>query len=143
MLEYEFLYYWILESRSALALVNFFYCLSVLFVPVVTYLFWKRKKIGWILLSVFLTKVLMTMFISSFLNTGTPIFADPSEADNYKFMRVLERFIEGGVFGGVLLLTCKRSVREVFKITSKTMVLTIFSTLALFVLYALVIFNLY
>lgn len=119
--EFGMLRYLLTESigKWDLSMIEYFFPLIIL--PLATILFWKRKKIGWILLSIFLTYSAVNAIGLFFINLGR----QPSEINvlNSIFSTVspIAYLITLLFFGGTLWLICKANIRDVFQITKKTM----------------------
>jgi hypothetical protein len=98
-----------------------FYLLPYFLLPIATLMFWKRKRIGWILLAafvVFSTVITLVMLIQSFLwsSSGIAVFDNlfprPSTTS---FIIPLILFI------WTLAVLCKIHIREAFSIDNKKM----------------------
>jgi len=143
-----FLYLFIKEFKITLLYIKYFtespldssfYLLPYLLLPIATFIFWKRKRIGWILLSsfvVFATVVTLVMLIQSFLwkPSGYAVFDNlfprPSTA---AYIIPLILFI------WTLYVLCKTNIREAFSINNqKTYASIIISGLATLALMSLV-----
>ena len=100
------------------------YLLPVLVLPVATLLFWRRKKYGWILLSIFLSYSVLTTVVSFILDfrsqhSGVEVIDNlfPATSPTTYLVRIF-------LFGGCLWLLCKNSIREVYAINKQTILVT-------------------
>jgi hypothetical protein len=125
-----FLYQSIIEFKIILLCIkgilgspleNSFYLLPHLLLPIATFMFWKRKMIGWILLAsfvVFSTVITIAMLIQSFLwkpsgfATLDNLFPRPSTT-SYIIPLIL--------FIWTLYILCKTNIREAFSVDSQKM----------------------
>lgn len=101
------------------------YFLPLLLLPIALFLFWKRKKIGWILLSVFITYSAMSViglfFLKAFVFTSGIVLSEPG----FQTLSYITYFINLLFFGGTLYIICSKDSREIYRITEKTMWITI------------------
>ena len=125
-----FLYLFTREFKTILLYIKYFsespldssfYLLPHLLLPIATLMFWKRKRIGWILLAAFVVfSVVLTfaMLIQSFqwspsgIATFDNLFPRPSTTS---FIIPLILFI------GTLYALCKKIIREAFSIDNQKM----------------------
>lgn len=111
-----------------LSMVEYFFPLILL--PLATILFWKRKKIGWGLMVVFLTYSATTTIGLFFMNLSRPSGLGTlgtvvlGRAPSAPYILALL------FFGTTLWLICKESVRHMYKISLSTMFLAIRLTMA-------------
>ena len=101
------------------------YLLPMIFLPIAIVLFWIRKKIGWILLTIFLTysvinAISLLYMILSNKSSGYSIIDSlfPSPSSTETILSLL-------FFGGALLTICKNSVREKYKIDKRQLIASI------------------
>lgn len=125
-----FLYLFIKEFKMILLYIKYFpgspmenssYLLPYLLLAIATIMFWKRKRIGWILLAafvVFSTVTTIVMLIQSFLRRSSGfaaidnLFPGPS---TISFIIPLILFI------WTLYVLCKKNIREAFSINNQKM----------------------
>lgn len=107
------------------------YFLPLIILPVVTFLFWKRKKIGWTLLAIFLTYSAVSAISLFFLTlnlqpSGIAVLDNlrPSTSPTTHLFTL-------AFFGGTLWVICKNNIREIYGINKKTMVSIISATTAI------------
>lgn len=99
--------------------------LPLMILPVATFLFWKRLKMGWILLTIYLTfsavNVLGLLFFSfSWKPSGIPVFDNLyPRPDPLVFIVSLIFFI------GAVYLLCNSAIRKHFSIDKQKMISTI------------------
>jgi hypothetical protein len=109
------------DAKWDFSLVLFFIPFMVL--PAGTFLFWRRKKPGWVLLSVFLTysafsEVVLLIIKLKMYSSGVRIF------DNiYPGSSLVSFLVRMFLFGGCLWLICKNNIREIYDIDKRTMFL--------------------
>jgi len=103
--------------------------------PVAILTFWKRKHIGWILLTAFviLYQVSAAWMLYKAITWESSRFA----ILNNIFPRpsILGCFIQLAFLSGVLFVLCKEDLREVYRVTKQIMVATIIITLILSLLF--------
>ncbi|WP_124981233.1 hypothetical protein [Nonlabens xiamenensis] len=110
-----------------LSIVEYFFPTIIL--PITVILYWKRNKIGWILLSIFLTYSALSAIVLFFANLGREP-SGISEIENLSPpVSPLVYIATLLFFGGYLFLNCKNGIRDKFKITKKAMIATIGLTL--------------
>ena len=116
-----------------LSMVLYFFPLVML--PIAILLFWKREKIGWILLAIFLSYSAFNAVILFFMNFGrqaSGIYAFEIVFPTVSPAAYLMSLI---FFGGFLFLIGKEDVRYLFKISKQTIINTITLTLILNVIF--------
>jgi len=112
----------------------------LLILPIIIFMFWKRKKFGWILVSLF-------FIFSAFIAFGEMIIIYTNQSSYIdltlgKTRSLTSAFLLLITFVFAQWVISKQNFRELFKISKKTMRLTIgitiFSTFALLILVALI-----
>ncbi len=110
------------------SMIGYFFPLILLSIAI--FLFWKRKKSGWVLLSIFLTYSAVTAIGLFFMNldyqpTGIPAFDSlfPTVSPITYLMSLI-------FHGGALWAIGKENVRNIYQISKWTMFITIGSTIA-------------
>jgi hypothetical protein len=129
-----FLYQFIKDFRIHVAFVkdipgnpfeSSLYLLPLILLPVAIFTFWKRKKLGWILLTIFLTFSAVGAMWSLFQSfnwkpSGLPVwdnlFPRPSPATYIIQLLFLV---------GTVLVLCKKNIREVFSVEKQRVGITI------------------
>ncbi len=99
-----------------LSMVKYFHPIILLITII---LFWKRNKIGWILLSSILTFAVMNTIVSFFQTSGRRLEGGAFEI---LFLIVVITLL---FYGSFLFLICKQGVLNIFKISRRTMFATI------------------
>ena len=129
-----FLYQLISDFGALLAYVKDFpgfpfvssmYLLPLIFLPIATIAFWKRKTVGWILLTIYTSASAvgeMSLLFQPFtwkptgLGSLDNLFPGPSPTT------IIVQLL---FFGGTLYVLCKSNIREVFSIDNQRMISTI------------------
>lgn len=111
------------EAEWDLSMVEYF--IPVILLPIAVVLFWRRRKIGWILLSIFLMYSALNAIILFFMNLGTQPSGIPALEEIFPTVSPAVYFMTLLFFGGFLYLICKQGVRNIFKVPKQTMHLTI------------------
>lgn len=96
--------------RRGIDLESSIFLLINLVQPIIAFLFWERKKIGWIIITITLTYLL----VLSIYNFYNPYYLHSDE-------EVLVYFRNSIFYGVLLYLICKSKVREIYKINAKVM----------------------
>jgi hypothetical protein len=108
------------------------YILPVVLLPIAIITFWRKKSIGWFLLTLYVTFFVVTIawaLIPSF-------FSKPSE--NFLFDQlvappsILTLIIQFVFFGGTLYMLCKKNMREIYSISESKMAASIGIAIGLF-----------
>ncbi len=113
---------------------TFIYFIPVIYIPLSTYIFYKRKKIGWILISIYVTFILSACIISFYQDimwTETYSYTEDEMGQLYNLNpqpNLLYGILAIILFSVLLYAICKNSVRSIFKITRETMLATIVTT---------------
>ena len=115
------------SGKWDLSLIEYFFPLILL--PIAVFLFWKRNKIGWILLSIFLAYSAFNAIILFLLNLGRQPSNIPAFENIFPTVSPAVYIMTLIFFGGFLFQNCKNGVRDVFKISKQTMIATIGLTL--------------
>lgn len=106
-----------------------------IYIPVSTYLFYKRKKAGWILLSIYVTVILLACIASIYQDimwTETYSYIEDESGLMYNLnpkSNIVYGILAVILFSVILYVICKVSVRNIFKITLQTMIATIVTTI--------------
>ncbi|WP_166965394.1 hypothetical protein [Yeosuana marina] len=108
------------------SMVEYFFPIIIL--PIAVILFWKRKKIGWILLSIFLTYSAFNTVVLFFMNLGRQPSGIPALENLFPTVSSGVYIMTLLFFGGFLFLNCKEEIRNFFKISKQTMIATIVLT---------------
>ncbi|MBB3122513.1 MULTISPECIES: hypothetical protein [Flavobacteriaceae] len=121
-----------------LGMLEYFFPLILL--PLSIILFWKRKKIGWILLSIFLSYSAVNSLIFFFKNLGRQPSGIPALESLFPSVSPIVYLMNLLFFGGTLWLICKEDLRHIYKISKQTMFLTIVLTtvITLILIYAII-----
>jgi len=106
-----------------LSMVEYFFPIIIL--PIAIILFWKRTKIGWILLSIFLTYSAITALGVFLMNLGRQPSGIPALESIFPTVSPIVYIFSLLFFGGFLFLICQIGVRNIYKITKQTMLSTI------------------
>jgi hypothetical protein len=113
------MFQYIFTNSRNLGDINAFEYLFPLFIlPISVYYFWKRKKAGWLLLTMFLTYSAATSIVYFFSNMEGRIS-----------MRYIITLV---LFYGPLWFMCKENIRDVYKISKQSMFMLIGLTIAVF-----------
>lgn len=98
------------------------YFAPLLVLPIATILFWLKKKLGWTLLSIYLTYIGITILFSFILQTKNQSSTIPT----LKFISpqavTLVQFI---FYFGLLTAICRKQIRNLYRINQKHMVLSV------------------
>jgi len=101
------------------------YFLPLIMLPVITFLFWRKKKTGWVLLVVYLICAILTtgiMFYHSMQYHSQDIHA----LDNLLPSMSLQTYVGIFIFlGGFLAIACKKDIRSVYRVDNATWLITI------------------
>ncbi len=92
--------------------------------PIAILTFWKRKKIGWILFTVFLTSSIVGVLWVLFLTIN---WKPSSNGFDGLFPRpsLLNFIIQLVFLGGTQFVICKQTIREIFSISEEKLLMTI------------------
>ena len=101
------------------------YFFPLILVPTAAYLFYKRRKIGWILLAIFLTYSAVSAIFLFFLTLNTKPSGIPALDNFFPKTSPSTHVLIFLFFGGTLWFICKNKIREVYHIDKKTMITTI------------------
>jgi hypothetical protein len=100
-----------------------FYLLSIFFIPVAAYLFWRRKKIGWILFCSFFTYSGLSAVILFFMLLKHHSF-DPAIDNLFPAASPTAPLLNMFFFGSCLWFIFKNNIREIYTIDKQTMIIT-------------------
>ena len=109
------------------SMVEYFY--PIILLPIAVILFWKRLKLGWILLTIFLTYSALNAIILFVMNLGRQPSGIPVLEEIFPTVSPVVYFMSMLFFGGFLYLICKQGVRNIFKVPKQTMLITISLTI--------------
>ena len=122
-----FIRYLFSSSLSDLDLSGVLYIAPLIIAVIGLFLYWKRKRVGWILLTF--------LFSYSFFGTISMLFYDLFTYSNDDFnidyslfeTSKLIAIVSALFYGGLLYINCKRELRESFEVTNRLM-LTLLAT---------------
>jgi hypothetical protein len=120
------------DARWDFSVLIYFFPLIIL--PLGTFLFWRRKKLGWSLLSIYFTYIAIGVIISFILElntkpTGIPAF-DSLTPKDLPLINIWSFIFNGGC----LWVLCKENIRNVYSIGKRQMYNSIGIAVALTVL---------
>lgn len=98
------------------------YYIPLLFLPTAAYLFYKRTKIGWILLSIYLTYSAVTSISLFFLALNREPSGIPALDSLYPTTSSSKYVLTLIFFGATLWFICNSKMRDVYRIDKKTMI---------------------
>ena len=101
------------------------YFFPLIMFPLTTFLFWKRKKSGWILLSIFLTYSAISAIGLLFINLDREPSVIPELESLFPTVSPITYIMTIIFFGGSLWLICKENIRNIYTISKQTMLVTI------------------
>lgn len=101
------------------------YFLPVVFVPTATILFYKRKKSGWILLTMFLTYSAILVIGLFILTINMEPLAIPALENIFPETSPFTHIFTFLFFAGTIWAITRKNIRAVYTITKQTMILTI------------------
>ena len=142
-----FLFEFLKDFRTHLAYIkdiprfpgeSILYLFPYLLLPVSLIAFWKRKSIGWVLLTIFVVfsaVAVLWLLIQSFLWRPS---GNPALDSLFPRPPVFTIIIQAAFFAGTLYALCKQNVREVYSINENKMVSTIIITgiISFFIIYS-------
>jgi hypothetical protein len=107
------------------------YFMPLIILPLTTILFWQRKKIGWIILSLFLTYS-ATSSAGLFLTSLNTDYSTPSIFDDLFPQTIPTDYLFILLFyAGTLWVICKKDIRDIYTVNEKSMFVSIaFSVIA-------------
>ena len=117
------------------------YVFPIILLPIAVILFWKRLKLGWIMLAVFLTYSALNSIILLSLNLGRQPSGIPFLEEIFPTVSAFVYFMSLLFFGGFLFLISKKGVRNILKVSNQTMLLTIALTIIVNSIFVYSIFN--
>lgn len=110
-----------------ISMVEYFF--PIILLPVAVILFWNRLKLGWILLTIFLTYSAFNAIVLFVMNLGRQPAGIDAFEEIFPTVSPVVYFMTLLFFGGFLYLICKQGVRNIFKIPKHTMLITISLTI--------------
>lgn len=122
--EYGMIRFMFTDSEAKWDFIMLLYFLPLLVVPTAAILFYTRKKFGWTLLTIFLTY----SAVNAILLFTYELIKQPSgyTALDQIFPRTSPVLNIGTIifFSGILLVVCKKNIREIYNISKKQMIST-------------------
>lgn len=109
------------------------YFFPIILLPIGVFLFWKRRMIGWILLSIFLAYSALNTIILFFMNLDRQSSGISTLEEIFPILSPAVYLMTLLFFGSFFYLICKQDVRAIFKVPKRairlTIVLTVFINL--------------
>jgi len=116
------------------------FLLPLVILPIATYLFWKRKKIGWILLAIFLTYSAIIALIIFFMSLKRETSGFGNFEALFPTVSPISHFLTFVFFSGSLWAISKKEIRAYYNIKNTTLYKVIGTTILFMGIYLLSIF---
>lgn len=129
-----FLYQLISDFREHIAYISDFssypfvtviYLFSLVLLPVALLFFWKRKQLGWILLTIYLSFTVVSVLWFMFLTFTRKHSGYVVLESFYQAPPLTVFIIQLLFFVGALYVLCRKDIRELYSITDQKMAATI------------------
>jgi hypothetical protein len=135
--EFSFIKFMLTDRAAKWGFEMVFYLLSIFFIPVAAYLFWKRKKLGWILFCAFFTYSGLSAVILFFMLLKHRTI-DPAIDNLFPAASPIAPLWNTLFFSGCLWFIFKNNIREIYNIDKQTMIIAtgsgvILTTLIVFI----------
>jgi hypothetical protein len=114
----------LLEESTDFDLSSFLYLLPIVLLPVSVILFWLKKRLGWFLLSVYLASTVVGAIFTIYFELKWNSNDTPGFHTLVPPMTPLVHVFTFLFYGGMLWVTCKENIREVYFISKRTMLIT-------------------
>ena len=101
------------------------YFFPLLIIPIAVLFFYKRKKIGWTLMAIYLSYAAISAILLFLLTLNTRPSVIPALNKMFPPMSTIAPLLALLFFGGILWFICNEKIREVYHIDKRTMVITI------------------
>lgn len=111
------------ETNWDYSIVLYFF--PFIIVPTATILFFKRKKLGWTLLAIFLTYSAVSSVGLFFLTLRMDAYGNPAQDFLFSQFLPTSHILTLLFFAGTLWTICKESIREIYFVDKKYMLVTI------------------
>jgi hypothetical protein len=109
------------ESEAKWDFSMVFYFLPLLIIPTATILFFKRKKIGWTLLAIFLSYSTVTSIVLFILTLNREPSAFPALDTIFPQTSPTTHIVTLLFFAGALWTICNQEIREIYTVDKKYM----------------------
>jgi len=127
--EFWFISYMLNNGLDNWDLSTLVYLLELALFPIAVILFWKRKKIGWILLTLLVTSSAISSLGLFFDNFNRQPSSLPGLDKLFPTVSPMTYFTAFIFYGASLWLICKKSVSSFFKVSEKTVFLAVSLTI--------------
>jgi hypothetical protein len=114
-----------IKDFSSYPLVTILYLFSLVLLPVALLFFWKRKQLGWILLTIYLSFTMVTVLWFMFLTFTRKDSAHVVLDSFYQAPPLTVFIIQLLFYLGSLYIMSRKNIREVYSITDQKMAATI------------------
>ncbi|MDR3696696.1 hypothetical protein [Mucilaginibacter sp.] len=98
------------------------YLLQLFIVPVLTLLFWRRKRAGWILLCIYCSYSIVSGVVLFFM-VMKRFYGIPATDTLFPTMSSASFLWNVVFYGGCLWLVCKRDVRDIYQVNDRSALL--------------------
>jgi hypothetical protein len=127
--EFWFLRFMFTDGLSKWDLSTIAYMLELILLPITVILFWKRKRIGWILLALLLTSSAMSAIELFFYNFNRKPSSFPGLNKLFPVVSPMV-YVTAFIFHSASLwLICKKNVSSIFKVSEQTVFLSVSLTI--------------
>ncbi len=123
--EFGMISFIITDSSTGWDFSMLLYFLPLVVVPTVTILFYKRKKIGWILFTMFMTYSAVSAIGLFILTINMEPLGIPSFDSIFPQTSPPTHLLSFLFFTGTIWALCRENIRTVYTITKQTMIITI------------------
>lgn len=121
----EFLKFILTDSSGSWDLSILAYFLPLILLPIATLLFWRRKKSGWILITVYLTYSAINAFGFIILRWNRQSLGNPTLDSLFPQVSSISLLLTIFFYGGTVWVLAKKEIREHYNINRQTMIITI------------------
>jgi hypothetical protein len=117
--QFDFIKFMLTDRAAKWNFQMIFYLLSIFFTPVAAYLFWRRRRLGWVLFCAFFTfsalsAVILLCMLLKHRHT------DPTIDNLFPAPSPVTQLWNIFFFGGCLWLILKNEIRDIYDIDKKT-----------------------
>jgi len=119
--EFGILRYLFTNSNGGWDLSMLVYFFNLIILPIATFLFWKRKKTGWILLAIYLTYSAMSSLIMFFMNLGRQPSGFANLDTLFPTVSPLTYLVTLVFFGSSLWAISKKEIRGLYDLNKSTL----------------------
>lgn len=119
------------DANTTTILLYFFYFIDLIYLPIGTFLLYRRKKTGWLLIVYFCIRSIISYIVSLKIKMEIPQENNSLTLESLRVQNSVIDLVWIVFFGAVLWFLWKEGIRKMYTVSNKTVVWSIVISLAI------------